>query len=92
MFGLPKKSFLSWCVINDGLNDDINHKGAFSSDHLDSSRLIFLSEGTLVNHQHIGTSGQKNLEEIRVEQPGPFPFGEGSQGPCTGGKAGPYDP
>ena len=35
---------------------------------------------------------QKNCEEIRVEQTGPCPFGEGSLGPCTGGKAGPYDP
>ena len=35
---------------------------------------------------------QKSLEEIRVEQGGPSLFGEGSWGPCTGGKGGPYDP
>ena len=35
---------------------------------------------------------QKSLEEIRVEQANPFLFGKGSLGPCTGGKAGPYDP
>lgn len=35
---------------------------------------------------------QKGLEEIQVELAGPFLFGEGSWGPCRGGKAGPCGP
>ena len=31
-------------------------------------------------------------QKIRVEQTGPFLFGEGSLGPCTGGRARPCDP
>ena len=42
--------------------------------------------------QKVAAKEQKSLEEIRVEQAGPSPFGEGSWGPCTGEKAGPYDP
>ena len=47
------KSFLLLSVINDGQNDHINHKGPFSRVTIWTSRLIFLSARTLVNHQNI---------------------------------------
>ena len=44
------------------------------------------------NEAHKGAAKeQKSLEEIQAEQADPFLFGEGSWGPCRGGKAGPYD-